>query len=90
MMAGHPLLSGLLRCMSSTVVMSLVIYNIMTESSCPSRNATGIQDADVCMLIRLTFWTDYYILIYTNHLELMKSRGGHGSSLLLFTTIMMV
>lgn len=66
-MAGCPLLSGLLRCLCSTVVMSLVIYNIMTESSCLSRNATGIQDADVCMLIRLTFWTDYYILIYTNH-----------------------
>jgi hypothetical protein len=55
MIPGHPLLSGLLRCLCSTVVMSLAIYNIMTESSCPSRNATGIQDADVCMLIRVTF-----------------------------------
>jgi len=49
MMTGHPLLIGLLRCLCSTVVMSLVIYSIMTESSCPYRNVTGRNPGCRCL-----------------------------------------
>jgi hypothetical protein len=45
---------------------------------------TEIQDLDVCVMVCPKIWTDYYMLIYTQHQEEMKTVGSHGSLSLLF------
>jgi hypothetical protein len=52
----------------------------MIEPSIASGNKTETQD--VCIMVCLKFWVDYYILMYSHCQELMNSLGSHGSSLL--------
>jgi hypothetical protein len=47
-------------------------------------NATITKATDVCIMICLNIWDDYYVLVYINHSELMKAVGSHCSLFLLF------
>jgi hypothetical protein len=40
-------------------------------------NATITEATDVCIMICLNIWVNYYVLVYINHSELMKAVGSH-------------
>ncbi len=47
-------------------------------------NATITEATDVCIMICLNIWVDYYVLVYINHSELMKAVRSQCSLSLLF------
>jgi hypothetical protein len=44
-----------------------------------SENATEVQDAVICIIVCLSFWSDYYKLTYNHSLELMELMGNSGN-----------
>ncbi len=63
---------------------------IMSECSHCFQKGNRNSGRRLCIMVRPSFWEDYYMLIYTHCWELMNSVGSHGSLSLLFVMKVMV